>query len=220
MRPVLAYHVVLTAYGFWLPNDPRGSWSAFVRSFALYRAGGPATKVGTRRSVAHASHDRAARARAKAALVRPPVMFSGVQARAIAGGLREYCVANRRPVHALAILPDHVHLIVGRCELDIETVATLLKGRATTCLSKAGLHPFAAEPYRGGRLPTPWARKAWSVFLDDRAEVRRAIQYVEANPVKAGYARQSYAWLTPFLRGGLAGAEGRAKVAHLGAADF
>ncbi len=25
-----AYHVIMGAYGFWLPNDPRGSWSAFV----------------------------------------------------------------------------------------------------------------------------------------------------------------------------------------------
>ena len=24
---VHGYHVILAAYGFWLPNDPRGSWS-------------------------------------------------------------------------------------------------------------------------------------------------------------------------------------------------
>lgn len=29
---VLAYHVIFGAYGFWLPNDPRGSWSKFVAS--------------------------------------------------------------------------------------------------------------------------------------------------------------------------------------------
>jgi hypothetical protein len=23
---VIAYHVIITNYGFWLPNDPRGSW--------------------------------------------------------------------------------------------------------------------------------------------------------------------------------------------------
>jgi hypothetical protein len=38
---VLAYHVVFGAYGFWLPNDPRGSWSDFVASWELFRAGGP-----------------------------------------------------------------------------------------------------------------------------------------------------------------------------------
>jgi len=27
---VIGFHVILTAYGFWLPNDPRGSWSEFV----------------------------------------------------------------------------------------------------------------------------------------------------------------------------------------------
>ena len=24
---VIAQHLVFTTYGFWLPNDPRGSWS-------------------------------------------------------------------------------------------------------------------------------------------------------------------------------------------------
>jgi hypothetical protein len=25
------FHVIFSADGFWLPNDPRGSWSEFVR---------------------------------------------------------------------------------------------------------------------------------------------------------------------------------------------
>ena len=45
---VIAYHLILSAYGFWLPNDERGSWSDFVRSYELY-AFGPATKADTRR---------------------------------------------------------------------------------------------------------------------------------------------------------------------------
>lgn len=24
------YHLIISGYGFWLPNDPRGSWSEFV----------------------------------------------------------------------------------------------------------------------------------------------------------------------------------------------
>lgn len=27
---MLGAHVIFGAYGFWLPNDPRGSWSEFV----------------------------------------------------------------------------------------------------------------------------------------------------------------------------------------------
>jgi hypothetical protein len=54
---VLAYHLIITAYGFWLPTDPRGSWSYFVRQweFLLH---GPATKTTLRRSLARDPHDR------------------------------------------------------------------------------------------------------------------------------------------------------------------
>ena len=37
------YHVIFGAYGFWLPNDPRGSWSDFVGAWELLKFG-PATK--------------------------------------------------------------------------------------------------------------------------------------------------------------------------------
>ncbi|HEY5314071.1 MAG TPA: hypothetical protein VIK18_16185 [Pirellulales bacterium] len=57
MTPI-AYHIIFCAYGFWLPNDPRGSWSTFVGSKLLYRKFGPATKVTTRESLAHQPHDR------------------------------------------------------------------------------------------------------------------------------------------------------------------
>lgn len=69
---VLWYHLILTAYGFWLPNDPRGSWSIFVGSWELYKFG-PATKTSEKRSLAREMHDREARLAAKAALKHPPV---------------------------------------------------------------------------------------------------------------------------------------------------
>ena len=36
---VHGYHVIWGTYGFWLPNDPRGSWSDFVASWELLRFG-------------------------------------------------------------------------------------------------------------------------------------------------------------------------------------
>ena len=36
---VLVAHVIITTYGFWLPNDPRGSWSDFVGAWELLRYG-------------------------------------------------------------------------------------------------------------------------------------------------------------------------------------
>ena len=53
---VLAYHVIFTAYGFWLPNDPRGSWSEWVGSWELLKFG-RATKTDARPSVAACEHE-------------------------------------------------------------------------------------------------------------------------------------------------------------------
>jgi hypothetical protein len=54
---VLGYHVIFGAYGFWLPIDPRGSWSEFVGSWELFRYG-RATKTDERASVAHKPRDQ------------------------------------------------------------------------------------------------------------------------------------------------------------------
>ena len=51
MSAVIGFHVIGCTYGFWLPNDERGSGSDFVRSAALVKFG-PANPVGHRRSVA------------------------------------------------------------------------------------------------------------------------------------------------------------------------
>src|SRR5437660_11152863 len=83
---VLAYHVIFSAYGHWLPNDPRGSGSKYVGSKDLHPFG-PATYLEDRsRSVANTPHDHRLRKAAKQALKRPAVLFTGIQARAIGRG--------------------------------------------------------------------------------------------------------------------------------------
>jgi hypothetical protein len=65
---IAGFHVIWSAYGFWLPNDPRGSWSDFVGAWDLFRAGGRATKTTETRSLAKRPHDRAQRLATKQAL--------------------------------------------------------------------------------------------------------------------------------------------------------
>jgi len=78
----LGSHIILSAYGFWLPNDPRGSWSDFVGAYELYRFG-CATKMTSRLSVAGALHDAKARLAAKKALKYP--LMDSRPARSAAG---------------------------------------------------------------------------------------------------------------------------------------
>lgn len=173
---VIAYHVIIANYGFWLPNDQRGSWSEFVRSWELFLAGGRATKVDARRSVADRPHVAQRRQATKGALVRPPVVFTGLQARAVGMGFARFAAGSNCSILACSILPRHTHLVLDRPPYLVEQAANLLKGAATSDLLRQRVHPFADSACANGRLPTPWARKQWACFLNSDSDVRRAIE--------------------------------------------
>jgi REP element-mobilizing transposase RayT len=187
---VLAYHVIFGTYGFWLPNDPRGSWSDFVGCWELARFG-KATKTTERRSVAHVPHDRKLRDEAKRTLKYPPVVFSGHQALAVAQGFKLAGKESGYIIHACSILPEHVHLVIGRNdERRVERMVGHLKTRATQRLSASGLWHIDKRPV--------WGENTWKVFLDAPAEVASAVKYVEDNPVKEGKPNQRWSFVVPF----------------------
>ena len=190
---VVGYHAIMTAYGFWLPNDPRGSWSDFVRSWELLRFG-KATRIETTRSVAGETHDFALRQAAKQALRYPEVHFSPEQIESIAVGFAEYVQKSGVKIWACSILPEHVHFVIGRHRFNVEQIVNLLKGASTTQLMKDGRHPLAAFAQPGERPPRCWASRGWNVFLDSVENILRSIAYVEANPEKEGRPSQVGSW--------------------------
>lgn len=193
---VIASHVILSAYGFWLPNDPRGSWSEFVGAWELFRAAGRATTTDSRRSAAGVSHNRTARLEAKASLKYPPVSFDELQRTTVGAGFGRFCASSGLVMLACAVLPEHVHLVMARHRYAVEQAATLLKGAASRALEEAGIHPLARFPRRHGRLATCWSRGEWKVFLTEAEHVARAVEYVEQNPIKEGLPHQHW----PFVR--------------------
>jgi REP element-mobilizing transposase RayT len=193
---VIASHCIFTAYGFWLPNDPRGSWSDFVRSGHLLKFG-KATKIEDTRSVAGRPHDRHLREAAKGQLQRPPVQFTGIQARAIARGFSLAFNECDYRIYACSILPEHVHIVVERHDRPVERIVAHLKTRATQQLVKEGLHPFS-QLMEDGRFPSVWGARSWKVFLNSAQDVRRAIQYVENNPIKHGLKKQNWSFVRGF----------------------
>jgi REP element-mobilizing transposase RayT len=194
---ILGYHIILSAYGFWLPNDPRGSWSDTIRVYELLKFG-PATKVQTTRSVAHTPHDRTKRLEAKKALLHKPVRFTGLQACAIAHGFAIACEEGSYLVCALAILPDHAHLVIGAHDRDINTIVRHLKAKATKQLHDEGIHPFKDDARKDGTLPSPWSRNHWTPFIDSEEYLAKAIDYVERNPVRCGLKPQRWSLVRAF----------------------
>src|SRR5713226_3074024 len=136
---VHAYHVIWGTYGFWLPNDPRGSWSDFVASWELARFG-KATKLLERISVDAAEWARW-RAEAQQALKYPAVVLNGKQAQSVGHGFANGVRKSRYTIWACSILPEHVHLVIARHTYEVEKIANLLKGEATKQLKGDSLHP-------------------------------------------------------------------------------
>ncbi|MCH8047699.1 MAG: transposase [Planctomycetes bacterium] len=180
----IAYHITFGAYGFWLPNDPRGSWSDYVHAPRLRRFG-PATKVRTRQSVAHVEHDYRQRMAAKRELQYPAVVFSARQIEAVGRGFGKAIEETGLRVFACAVMPDHVHFTYASHERSNGSLVGQLKSRATKQLNLDSLHPLDGAH-------TPWAEGHWEVYLDTEDEVFRAIEYVNQNPIRGGKTPQNW----------------------------
>ncbi len=191
---IMPSHLILSAYGFWLPNDPRGSWSDFVGSWELYKFG-PATKVNDRRSYAHDPHDITLRRAAKLALKYPPVRFNDAQRRAIAQGFARACAEADYHCSACCIGHDHAHLVLRRHPRDPRTIAGHLKAHATRELTQQAIHPLATYTGKRGGAPTPWSEGCWTVFIDNADQLHAAMRYVQQHPIKEGLAAQTWEWV-------------------------
>jgi REP element-mobilizing transposase RayT len=188
---VIAFHLIISAYGFWLPNDPRGSWSDFVGSWELLKFG-PATKVNDARSYAHDPHDLARRLAAKEALKFPPVRFDAIQRQEIARGFGITCRHAGYRCYACCIGYDHAHLVMARHERQITVIAGHLKAAATRALTEANAHPLNGHVGKRGGLPTPWSEGCWKVYIDESDQLRSAIAYVQRHPIKEGMKAQDW----------------------------
>jgi REP element-mobilizing transposase RayT len=196
---IYAFHLPLTNYGFWLPNDSRGSGSDYVRNKKLLPYG-EATKVKTRRSVAWRPQNFEVKRLARSALRYPPVEFTGLQALSCGRGIKRAIEKYGFVIWACCIQPDHMHLVVKRHRYPIEQVIRQLRTEMTQQLLEDGLHPLVAMRDRepDGSIPSIWGRSPWKVFLDDEEGILRSIDYVRDNPLRRKLRRQKWSFVVPY----------------------
>lgn len=172
---IIAYHAIWTTYGTWLPNDPRGSYSKEIYNEELKTLG--EIKYGRQDPQPLRPVLRRFWAAALPRLERRPYFIDNSARPVIARAMGEVAQRLQLTVYRCAIMNDHIHLLVQRCGYRIEYLVNQFKGRATLLL---------------GLDKTPWARKCWKVFIDDRETLLAAQTYVEMNPVVAGMAVQNW----------------------------
>ena len=192
------YHLILPMDGFWLPNDPRGSWSDFVRRWELACFGKSTLCVDRKKIHDLTDNEIKSRNAAKQKLKFPAVSISGNQAAGVGKGFAKKIALSNYTVWACAILPEHTHLVLARHCYKIETIANLLKGAATRQLKESNLHPLVEYQNAEGKIPPMWAARQWKVYLDSETAIDEAIHYVETNPEKEGKPRQLWSFVKPF----------------------
>jgi hypothetical protein len=207
MSGILGFHVIGCTYGFWLPNEERGSGSDLVRSDALAKFG-PANPVTHRRSVARKPYDYEVRRMALQALRYPPVLLTNAQIAAVGRGVtREIETYSPAAMHAFVQLRDHFHYVCGPCRYDIRRFEGRLKGAATKQLLEEGIHPMQKFADKHGNIPSPWSVKPWVVYLFTRDDVVRSINYANDNLIRSRLAPQVHSFIVPY--GGTRGAAHR-----------
>jgi REP element-mobilizing transposase RayT len=184
---VIGYHLIWVAYGFWLPNDIRGSTSRCIRNDVIADLG--AIHYG-RKKVQPATKDlRAFFARAREKLMFPVTEFSSREVAVIAESFARLITTCKYTCYACAIMPDHVHLVLRKHKhLGEEMIRNfqreshlLLRERECRDLE----HPV-------------WGGPGWKVFLDHPTDIWRTIPYVENNPLKMRLPRQKFDFVTPY----------------------
>ena len=184
---VIAHHLILTAYGWWLPNDPRGSGSRTVASDIIAELG--ELHHGRRRVQPPSAEIREFYTRAEGVLKFPLLEFTSPEIPAIAEGLSEAMSRYRYTCHACAIMPDHVHLLIRKhrdiAEEMIENVQEVVRLR------------LGSSPFRGPEHPV-WSRSGWKVFLDHPDDIRRTIRYIRDNPLKRRMPAQQLAFVSEY----------------------
>jgi REP element-mobilizing transposase RayT len=194
---VIGYHLIWTAYGAWLPNDPRGSGSRVVVSRKLSPLGEVhfgRKGVQPRRAEVADFH-----ARAESLLAHLVIRFDAQQLSTVADSLGRVIREAPYTCWACAVMPDHVHVVIRKHRHRAEEMIERLQDAAREGLIRHELMP-EGHPV--------WTVGGWKVFLDSPEAVRSRIAYVERNPTRDGMPPQDWSFVTvydgwPEKRGGL-----------------
>ena len=163
---VAGCHLIWTAYGWWLPNDPRGSTSHVIRSPTI--AGLGELHRG-RKSIQPAGRlIRGFYDAAREALKHPLLELTALEIAPVGKSFGNVVRQRNYTCYGYAIMPDHIHLLIRKHRDQAEAMIAHFQEasrKAVLAKSQAG---------RDGEHPV-WGGPGWKVFLttaEDMAQGR------------------------------------------------
>jgi REP element-mobilizing transposase RayT len=184
---VAGFHLIWTAYGWWLPNDPRGSSSHEIRVDKIADLG--ELHFGRKSIQPPGAEMRRFYDQARDALKHPLLTLAEEEVELVAAGFGRAIAERRYTCYACAIMPDHVHALIRKhrdhAETMIETLQTASREELIRAGRRAPTHPV-------------WGGPGWKVFLYTQGDFVRVIDYIRNNPVKIGRPVQHWGFVQPY----------------------
>ncbi len=185
---VAGYHLIWTAYGWWLPNDPRGSSSHEIRVERVAELG--ELHHGRKRVQPPGSELRRFYNEARPVLQHELLRFHDRDVALIGRSFAEAIARKNYTCYACAIMPDHIHALIRRHRDRSEQMIAALQNASRDALVAAGRrredHPV-------------WGGPGWTVYQNTREDMERTVRYIEENPLKAGLPAQHWPFVTPYV---------------------
>jgi REP element-mobilizing transposase RayT len=119
----------------------------------------------------------------------PLLQFERQAVVAIAEAFAQVIRRERYTCYACALMPDHVHILIRKHKHLAEKMIENLQDGSCAELRRRGLrsedHPV-------------WGGPGWKVFLDSPNDIWRTIDYIDQNPIKIGWPRQRWEFVTAY----------------------
>jgi len=184
-RMVIAHHIIWTGYGWWLPNDPRGSTSTWVGGDLIKDLG--ELHFGRREIQPAGWEIRKFYSRAIEVLKHRQLTFQEEHRQILAKSFQEVIERENYTCYAWVIMPDHIHGLIRKHKDTAEEMIKKFQDH-----SRLRLSSFSPR-YQDHPV---WAQGGWKVFLDSPEDIRRTMKYINDNPLKLRLPVQNW----PFVK--------------------
>ena len=185
---VAGYHLIWTVYGYWLPNDPRGSTSKEVRVEPIEALG--EHHYGRKENQPSSKQLREFFKNAHEVLAHSVRSLDDDDIALVGQALGTQIEEKEYVCHACAVMPDHVHLLIRRQRDRAEDIIALLQQKTKEVLIDAGKRPVNHPVWTDGA--------GWKTFVNTRKQFEREIDYIRQNPIKIGRAEQAWDFVTAY----------------------
>jgi REP element-mobilizing transposase RayT len=184
---VAGFHLIWTAYGWWLPNDPRGSSSHEIRVEQIAELG--EAHYGRKAVQPSGAEIRQFYDQARSVLKHPLLTFAGEDMNLIASSFAEVIDQRRYTCYACAVMSDHVHMLIRKHRDRAEDMIANLQSESARKMIGAG---------RRDESHPVWGGPGWKVFLYTSDDIRRIVDYIRRNPGKVGLPAQEWGFVKEY----------------------